>query len=83
MQQQWLNQKALTTRFTLFDGASPAQVTAMTPHTGALFRRSQRGRQRYSAVTSMVPTMLAFRAGRSPAGIQYSRMVLPPAWWTS
>jgi hypothetical protein len=64
MQQQWLNQKALTTRFTLFDGTSPAQVTAMTPHTGALFRRSQRGRQWYSAVTSMVPTMLAFRAGR-------------------
>jgi hypothetical protein len=37
----------------------------------------------YSAVTSIVPTMLAFRAGRSSAGIQYSRMVFPPAWRTS
>jgi hypothetical protein len=36
--------------------------------------------QWYSAVTSIVPTMLAFKAGRSSAGIQYSRMVLPPTW---
>lgn len=39
--------------------------------------------QWYSAVTSMVPTMFALSAARSSAGIQYSRMVLPPTWWTS
>ena len=33
--------------------------------------------------TSMVPSMLAFNSSRSSAGIQYSRMVSPPTWWTS
>jgi hypothetical protein len=36
-----------------------------------------------SAINSILPTMLAFSASRSPAGIQYSRMVWPPTWWTS
>jgi hypothetical protein len=33
-----------------------------------------------SAINSILPTMLAFSASRSPAGIQYSRMVWPPTW---
>jgi len=39
--------------------------------------------QRNSAISSILPTMLAFSAPRSPAGIQYSRMVRPPTWRTS
>lgn len=33
----------------------------------------------YSAMTSIRPTMFALNSGRSSAGIQYSRMVRPPA----
>lgn|GEM_PF-4165460 len=36
-----------------------------------------------SAVASIVPTILAFNAARSSAGIQYSTMVWPPTWCTS
>jgi hypothetical protein len=39
--------------------------------------------QRNSAIKSILPTMLTFSASRSPAGIQYSRMIWPPTWWTS
>jgi hypothetical protein len=37
----------------------------------------------YSATTSMRPTMLALSSVMSSAGIQYSVMVRPPAWWVS
>jgi hypothetical protein len=36
----------------------------------------------YSATSSMKPTIFALSSARSSAGIQYSRMVRPPAWWT-
>src|ERR1051326_9306354 len=37
----------------------------------------------YSRTTSMGPTMLVLKRSMSPAGIQYSRDVGPPTWWTS
>jgi hypothetical protein len=64
------------------DRQQPAEVA------GGVERATRRIRevivsQRNSAVTSMVPTMLAFSTARSSAGIQYSKMVWPPTWCTS
>lgn len=37
----------------------------------------------YPATTAITPTIASFNPSRSSAGIQYSRIVLPPTCWTS